>query len=65
MADNKISLVFYHTEAGNEPAREWLKDLPPPSADAQKIRLEPRKQYDNNRRKPSRGPNRGGSYRLF
>ncbi len=43
------------------PPDEWLKDLPPPSADAQKIRLEPRKQYDNNRRKPSRGPNRGGS----
>ena len=27
MADDKIPLVFYHTEAGNEPAREWLKDL--------------------------------------
>ena len=28
MADDKIPLVFYHTEAGNEPVREWLKDLP-------------------------------------
>lgn len=42
------------------PPDEWLKELPPPNADAQKIHLEPRKQYDN-RRKPSRGPHRGGS----
>lgn len=25
----KIPLVFFRTEAGNEPVREWLKDLPP------------------------------------
>lgn len=24
----KISVVFYRTPAGNEPAREWLKALP-------------------------------------
>ncbi len=24
----KIPLVFYRTEAGSEPAREWLKELP-------------------------------------
>jgi phage-related protein len=28
MADDKIPLVFCHTETGNEPVREWLKDLP-------------------------------------
>ncbi|MEO8166896.1 MAG: DEAD/DEAH box helicase [bacterium] len=44
------------------PPDEWLKDLPAPDADAQKIRIEPRKKYDD-RRKPSRGPNRGGSGR--
>jgi phage-related protein len=27
MAD-KISLVFFRTTAGNEPVREWLRDLP-------------------------------------
>lgn len=28
--DNKpiLNVVFYKTEAGNEPVREWLKDLP-------------------------------------
>ncbi len=49
------------------PPDEWLKELPPPDADAQKIRLEPRKQYDNRRRSgpgarrsgPGR-PRRGG-----
>lgn len=25
----KISLIFYATEAGNEPVREWLSGLPP------------------------------------
>jgi phage-related protein len=25
---NKISLVFFRTAAGNEPVREWLKELP-------------------------------------
>ena len=25
----KIPLVFFRTPAGNEPVREWLKDLPP------------------------------------
>ena len=24
----KIAVVFYRTPAGNEPVREWLKDLP-------------------------------------
>ena len=28
MADAKIALVFFSTPAGNEPVREWLKDLP-------------------------------------
>ena len=28
MADDKIPLVFYHSEAGKEPVREWLKELP-------------------------------------
>jgi hypothetical protein len=23
-----LNVVFYRTEAGNEPVREWLKDLP-------------------------------------
>lgn len=27
-AKNKINLYFYKTESGNEPVREWLKDLP-------------------------------------
>lgn len=34
------------------PPDEWLKDLPPPDADAKRIHLAPKKQYDN-RRKPS------------
>lgn len=42
------------------PPDEWLKELPPPNVDAQKIRLEPKKQYDN-RRKSFRGPRGGGS----
>ena len=24
----RVSVVFYRTESGNEPVREWLKDLP-------------------------------------
>jgi hypothetical protein len=24
----RIPLIFYHTEAGSEPVREWLKELP-------------------------------------
>ena len=28
MADDKIPLVFFHTDAGNEPVREWLKEMP-------------------------------------
>ncbi len=28
MADDKIELVFFETEAGNQPVLEWLKDLP-------------------------------------
>ena len=27
MADDKIALVFFQTPAGNEPVRDWLKDL--------------------------------------
>jgi ATP-dependent RNA helicase RhlB len=42
------------------PPDEWLKEMPPPMIDPQKIRLEPKKQYDN-RRRPSRGPRRGGT----
>ena len=30
MADVKILLVFFATEAGNEPVRDWLKELPEP-----------------------------------
>ncbi len=26
--DQPIQVVFFRTEAGNEPVREWLKDLP-------------------------------------
>jgi len=26
---HKIPLIFYRARAGNEPVREWLKDLPP------------------------------------
>ena len=28
MADVRIPLVFFTTEAGNEPVRDWLKELP-------------------------------------
>ena len=28
MADVSIPLVFFATEAGNEPVRDWLKELP-------------------------------------
>ncbi len=28
MADDKIPLVFFQTPTGNEPVRDWLKDLP-------------------------------------
>ena len=28
MADVRIPLVFFATEAGNEPVRDWLKELP-------------------------------------
>ena len=28
MADDKIELVFFETEAGNQPVLEWLIDLP-------------------------------------
>ena len=42
------------------PPDEWLQEMPPPIADPQKIRLEPKKQYDNTRR-PSRSPRRRGS----
>lgn len=28
-AADKISLVFFRTAAGNEPVRDWLKELPP------------------------------------
>lgn len=43
------------------PPDEWLKELPPPDANARKIHLQPKKQYDN-QRKPSQRPhrNRGG-----
>lgn len=34
MAGDKIPLVFYATEAGNEPVREWLKSLPDEDCDA-------------------------------
>ena len=34
MADVKISLVFFATEAGNEPVRDWLKTLPEPDRQA-------------------------------
>ncbi|MBI5472351.1 MAG: DEAD/DEAH box helicase [Ignavibacteriae bacterium] len=44
------------------PPDEWLKDLPPPSADAKKIVLEPKKKYDD-RRRSGRGMRRGGSGR--
>ena len=44
------------------PPDEWLKDLPPPSADAQRIHLEPKKQYDDHR-KPSRGSHHSGNRR--
>jgi phage-related protein len=27
MAEAKIPLIFFQTDAGNEPVREWLKDL--------------------------------------
>jgi phage-related protein len=29
MDDKRISVRFYQTEAGNEPVRDWLKDLEP------------------------------------
>ena len=28
MTQPRIVLTFYHSETGNEPVREWLKDLP-------------------------------------
>ena len=27
-AERPLKVVFFKTEAGNEPVREWLKDLP-------------------------------------
>src|SRR5437764_15497271 len=27
-SDRPLAVVFYRTQAGNEPVREWLKDLP-------------------------------------
>ena len=34
MADVRIPLVFFTTEAGNEPVRDWLKELPEPDRQA-------------------------------
>lgn len=42
------------------PPEEWLAELPPPSADAPKIKTEQKKRYDN-RRRPGRGRPRRGS----
>jgi len=28
-AEPRLQVLFYRTEAGNEPVREWLKTLPP------------------------------------
>jgi phage-related protein len=28
VADDKITLIFFRTDAGNEPVREWLRALP-------------------------------------
>lgn len=44
------------------PPEAWLKELPPPSADAPKIKTEPKKRYDN-RRRAGRGRPRGGRHR--
>ena len=30
MANVKIRLIFFATDAGNEPVRDWLKELPEP-----------------------------------
>jgi hypothetical protein len=27
-AEHPLKVVFFKTDAGNEPVREWLKDLP-------------------------------------
>ena len=35
MADFKVPLVFFATDAGNEPVRDWLKELP--EADRQAV----------------------------
>lgn len=34
MADVKVPLVFFTTDAGNEPVRNWLKELPEPDRQA-------------------------------
>ena len=34
MAAVRIPLVFFATEAGNEPVRDWLKELPEPDRQA-------------------------------
>ena len=30
MADLRIPLIFFTTEGGKEPVRDWLKELPEP-----------------------------------
>lgn len=34
MADDRIPLVFFKTQSGNQPVLEWLKELPQPDRHA-------------------------------
>ncbi len=45
------------------PPEEWFVEIPPPSADAPKIKTEQRKRYDNRRRPGRGGPRRGSGGR--